>query len=96
MVAEILYDQPDGHPSEGVPDEIPGVHFGDVEPDDRNLTPAQAQLNDLLQSSNRMLKTVERINGCSLSMAMRKSPLVARWRSPLVAGESPHSSFVVS
>jgi fructuronate reductase len=29
------------------------------------------------------------------SMAMRKSPLVARWRSPLVASESPHSLFVV-
>jgi hypothetical protein len=31
-----------------------------------------------------------------LSVAMRKSPLVARWRSPLVASESPRSSFVVS
>jgi hypothetical protein len=31
-----------------------------------------------------------------VSMAMRKSRLVARWRSPLVASESPHSSFVVS
>jgi hypothetical protein len=27
---------------------------------------------------------------------MRKSPLVARWRSPLVASESPHSLLVVS
>jgi hypothetical protein len=32
----------------------------------------------------------------TLSVAMRKSPLVARWRSPLVASESPRSSFVVS
>jgi hypothetical protein len=30
---------------------------GDVEPDDRSLTPAPAQLNNLLQSGNRMLKT---------------------------------------
>ena len=32
----------------------------------------------------------------AMSVAMRKSPLVARSRSPLVASESPHSSFVVS
>jgi hypothetical protein len=39
--------------------------FGYVEPDDRNLTPAQAQLNNLVQSSNRMHRPIERVNSCS-------------------------------
>ena len=42
-----------------------GVHVGYVEPDDRNLTPAQAQLNNLLQLSNRMHRPIERIDSCS-------------------------------
>jgi hypothetical protein len=45
--AEMLYDQPDGDPFEGLPDKVSGVHSGDVEPDNRNLTLAQAQLNNL-------------------------------------------------
>jgi len=61
----MLYDQPDGDPCEGVPDKVSGVHFGDVEPDDRNLTPAQAQLNNLLQPGNRMHRSVEHIDSCS-------------------------------
>jgi hypothetical protein len=65
LVAKILDDQPDGDPSEGVPDKFSGVHLGYVEPDDRNLTPAQAKLNNLLQSSNRMHRPIERINSCS-------------------------------
>jgi len=54
---EVLYDQSDGDSSARVPHEVFGHHFGDVEPDDRSITPAPAQLNNLLQSGNRMLKT---------------------------------------
>jgi hypothetical protein len=49
----------------GVPDKFSGVHLRYSEPDDRNLTPAQAQLNNLLQSSNRMHRPIERIDSCS-------------------------------
>jgi hypothetical protein len=55
-VVEVLYDQLDGDPSECVPYKVFGPPFRDVEPDDRSLTPAPAQLNNLLQSGNRLLK----------------------------------------
>lgn len=59
LVTERLRHESDRDASERVPDEVPDVDFGDVEPDDWNLTPPLAQLNNLIQSRNRMLKTVE-------------------------------------